>query len=390
MPEQNQTIEEGAGLYNFSELLGEEIVKEEERELVIPDDPEQEQEEVEEVEAEETPKAEEQEEVEEVEAEETPKAEEQEETKKIPKEEIQKSTNTGNNYSSLAKKYIELGTWKDAEIEIDGESVVLSELEDLDEETFLDIVQAQDAQRSSEIDEKFINKEDLDDISLKIIEISKNGGDIKDVLRAKETYIDNLNTYDLDDEQNQELLVRQMYKIDNPKLSEKQIDNLVNIDKSELELDEKAKKFADNLKQSYHSMLDKKKEEASQAKVAQKESIKTLRKGLKEHLVSFGIKTEAALRPLLDSATKEKDGGYYVDQQFKELKEDPKELAEFLVWKNNREDYNKIISNKETSKAKKDTMIKLNIARGKHQSKKTVEPKKDDLTTELNSRLKFI
>jgi hypothetical protein len=137
-------------------------------------------------------------------------------------------------------------------------------------------------------------------------------------------------------------------------------------------------------------MLDKKKEEASQAKVAQKESIKTLRKGLKEHLVSFGIKTEAALRPLLDSATKEKDGGYYVDQQFKELKEDPKELAEFLVWKNNREDYNKIISNKETSKAKKDTMIKLNIARGKHQSKKTVEPKKDDLTTELNSRLKFI
>lgn len=377
MKDQNQ-IEEGAGFYDFSQLMGETQEQEEEtRELEIPAEEE-----------EETPQEEPTEVEEEEEGQEVATSEEEKESEE-PK--LKKEASQNSNYSSLAKKYIELGTWKDAEVEINGESVVLSEVDDLDEETFLEIVKAQDAERNNEIDEKFINKEDLDDISLKIIEISKNGGDIKDVLKAKETYIDNLNTYDLDNEDHQEALVRQMYKMDNPKISDKQIDRLIDADKSELELDIKAKEFADNLKKSYHSMLDKKKEEATQLKETQEKERKNLRKDLREQLTSFGLKNDSALRPLLDSVTKETENGFMIDSQFEEMKQNPQELAEFLLWKNNREDYKKLISEKQTSKEKKDTLIKLNVARGKHTGgRKEPQDKANKNNEDLKKELKFL
>jgi len=374
--------EQGAGFYDFSELMGETESQEEEvRDLDLPEPEKEEKEEEEDIE-----EGADEELVEDNNSKKETPDEVEEEEEEFKKE----RSSSQNNYSSLAKKYIELGTWKDAEVEIDGESVTLSELEDLDEETFLEIVKAQDKEKNTEIDKNFINKEDLDDISLKIIEISKNGGDIKDVLKAKETYIDNLNTYNLEDEMHQEDLVRQMYRLDNPKISDKQIDRLVEADKVDLELDAKARDFADNLKKSYHSMLDKKKEEASKLREQEQQNRKTLRKDLREHLTNLGIKNDSALRPLLDSVTKETENGFTVDNQFREMKQNPEELAEFLLWKNNREDYNKLISEKQTSKAKKDTLVKLNIARGKHTEGKKASSKKVNPSEDLSKELKFL
>lgn len=370
MSEETKPIEEGAGFYNFEELLGNPLVEEKERDLEFVNEEE-----------EETPPAP----VEEEQEEDAPPVKPEEE-----EEEPSVQTSTGEkDYSSLAKKYIELGTWKDAEIEINGETVVLSELENLDEETFLEIVQAQDAQRNSELNEKFINKEDLDEISLKIIEISKNGGDIKDVLKAKETYIDNLNTYDLDNEQHQELLVRQKYKLQNPNFTEKQIDTLIKVHQEDLDLDVVAKDFADNLKASYHQMLDKKKKEAEDFKIAQQENLKNLRKSLRDEFTSLGLE-DKAFKVLVDAATKETEGGFLIDKQFAELKQDPKELAEFLLWKNNREDYKKLVSQKQTAKEKKETLIKLNLLKGKTTPGKRVASEETNKTDELARNLKFI
>ena len=386
MSEQNQEvetveIEEGAGLYDFSQLMEEEPQEEEERTLPIEDEKEEE-------------KPEEQSNLDLSTDEDKTETEETKSEEEKPKEEEKvetKTTEKNSVYANLAKKYIEVGTWQDVKFEVEGEEKVLSELEDLDEETFLEIVKAQDAQKSSDLDEKFINKEDLDDISLKIIEISKNGGDIAQVLKAKETYIDNLNTYNLDNEDHQEALVRQMYKMGNPNLSEKQINNLINTDKEEIELADKAKTFADNLKQSYHTMLDKQKEEALELKKQQEQNNRELRKGLKQSLADLGITKEAMYKPLIDSATKETEGSYLIDEQFAEMKQDPKELAEFLFWKNNREDYLKTVSEKETSKAKKDTLMKLDLMKGKHQNKKqTKSSKEEDKLDEFASRMKFI
>lgn len=370
MPEEK--IQEGAGMYDFAELMGQEPSEEVEESQSLE-------------EAIEAPEVEEAAEGVEEQAEEAPAEEEaqEEEVKEIPSGET-------NEWADLAKKYIEIGTWQDAEVEIEGEDVKLSEIENLDKETFLEIVKAQDSKRNDELNEKFINKEDLDDISLKIIEISKSGGDIKDVLKAKETYIDNLNTYDLDNEEHQELLVRQMYQMNNPNFSEKQINTLVNTDKSDLELDTKAKEFADNLKASYNKMLDDEKVKAQENRQKEEEDIKQLRKGLRESLKEFGLDKESAVKPLIDSATKPGESGLLIDQQFNELKKDPKELAEFLLWKNNRDDYKNKISEKQSFKDKKDTMVKLNLLKGKNGSKSTKRKETPDTAKdELMKRLKF-
>lgn len=380
---ENQEIEEGVGFFDFSEMMQEQSSEEEqERKLEIPEEEKPEEEEIQ--------KGEEQEE----QISDEPKKEEQisDEPEKEEQEPEKKVQTEGTNYSNLAKKYIELGTWKDATIETEDGEVTLSEIEDLDEQTFLEIVQAQDAQRNEEIDQKFINKEDLDDISLKIIEISKNGGDIKDVLKAKETYIDNLNTYDLDNEQHQELLVRQKYKLKNSELTDKQVDALINTHKEDLDLDTVASEFAGDLKASYHKMLDGRKQEAAQLKQKEQEERKGLRKSLKETLSGYGLK-DHALRPLIDSVTKEGDDGkLLIDNQFTELKKNPEELAEFLLWKNNREDYKKLISEKQTSKEKKDTLIKLNLLKGKTTPTKKNKGAsgKDNVADELVNRMKFL
>ena len=383
MPEEQ--IQEGAGMYDFAALMGQTKETEEKEDTrSLEESLEKPEEEVEE-----TPAAEEQKIEEETPAEETPAAEEEQSPEEEPSQ--QAPSEGTNEWADLAKKYIEIGTWQDAEVEIEGEEVKLSELENLDKETFLEIVKAQDAKRNDELNEKFINKEDLDDISLKIIDISKNGGDIKDVLKAKETYIDNLNTYDLENEDHQELLVRQMYQMNNPNFSEKQIDNLVNTDKSDLELDTKAKEFADNLKASYNKMLDDEKQNAEQQKVQQEEERKQLRKGMRESLKEFGLDKESAVKPLIDSATKEGEDGLPIDKQYAELKKDPKQLAEFALWLNNREDYKSKISEKQSFKDKKDTMVKLNLLKGKKDNKSAKKKETVDTTKEeLNKRLKFV
>lgn len=369
MSQENQ-IEEGVGFFDFSQF-DENPPAEEERKLEIP--------------------KEEQEEVE-TKEEKTPPVEDKEKSveEETPKQEKEKAPaqTTKTNYAGLAKKYIEIGTWNDATIEVDGEEVVLSELEDLDEETFLSITQAQDEQKNSELQTKYINKEELDEISLKIIEISKNGGDIKEALKAKEAYIDTLNTYDLENELHQEDLVRQMYSLKNPDLSEDEIDNLVDKAKKDLVLDIKAKNFAENLKKAYNAELDNRAKQAAQAKEQRQKDLKELRKGLKENLSNLGITKEAALKPLLDSVTVETDNGYIIDQQFEELKKDPKELAEFILWKNHREDYKKIVSEKQTAKEKKDTLIKLNLIPNKHSSpKETKKQKPNNVEEELAARM---
>lgn len=373
MEQNEKPLEEGAGFYDFSQLMGE--TEEQDRDFVVPEDPTVEEVETEEATTETTTE---------------PSEEEQEEEEVISKETPTEKTSTSN-YASLAKKYIEIGTWQDAEVEIEGETVVLSELEDIDEETFLNLVQAQDAEKNKELESKFINKEDLDEISLKIIEISKNGGDIKEVLKAKETYIDNLNTYDLDNEFHQEQLVRQKYKLQNPNFSEKQIDTLVKVHKDDLDLDTVAKEFADDLKKSYHMMLDKEKEKATSLKLQQEEERKVLRKDLKSSLLELGI-SDGAARPLIDAVTKQTENGFLIDQQFQDMKKDPKELAEFLLWKNDRESYKKIVSKKETDNSKKDTLVKLNLLRGKHTSTKNKAEKTEasDRATELAARLSFM
>lgn len=328
---ENQTVvvEDGAGLYDFDELMGiaPEAQEEDDTEPkfnVVNEEPTQD---------EETP------EVEVTEEETTPPSVEEPEAKEIEKEAKRTS-----NYSNLSKKYIEMGLWEDRAIQVGEEQVPLSELEELDEETFLQITEAQENLKK----EKYVNKEDLDDVSRQIFEIKQNGGDITELLRVKEELINPLEGYNLDNEVHQEALVRHMYAMENRSLTQKQIDKLIEDDKKELELDSKAVKFANKLKSSYMAELERKKQEVLDNQQKEKEALKQLKKSLKEELSNLGVK-EKSIYPILELVTQKGTKGFQVDDDFQKLKEDPQLFAEYLVWRNSPEDYRKKVAQKTTT-----------------------------------------
>jgi hypothetical protein len=373
--ETNTQVRQGAGTYDFSSML---ITNEEGEDTSKKPSFEGFEEEEEEA----TPKEVSEDTKEEVEETKDKKslATEEEEVKKT--KEPEKNTGEVSHPSKMAKKYIEQGIWEDYVIDYKGEETPISEIEDLDEDTFFEIIKAQKEENEKDISSNYINKSELDEISLEVIEISKNGGDISNVLKIKEQFINPLESYDLNEEDHQEELVRQMYSMENKALSSKQIDSLIQSDKVDLELETKATNFANKLKDSFKETLRQQKQATYDNKQKQEDDTKKLKKDLREEFKNLGYDKPAFTSPLIDKATS-KEG---FDQEIKSLREDPKMLAEFLIWKSNPEEYRKNIASKEIKKEQVGTARKLNLLRkesgssSKSSSKK--EPAKEDKTEE--------
>lgn len=301
--------------------------------------------------------------------EEKPEPEKEEKTVKV-------ETETSNNvFANLTKKYIEMGTWQNATVNIDGEEVALSDIENLDEETFLQIQKSQDELRNQDLKDKYINKEELDEISLNVVEISKRGGDISQVLKVKQQYIDPLENFDLDNEQHQEVLVREKYRIQG--LSQDEIDVIVEKKKKDLTLDTEANQYASKLKASFQKILTDQVEKAKQEEQEKLEKTKTLKKSLREAISSKGFTSDSTLRALTDV------GLNGIDDQIKSIKEDPEKLADLVLFLNKREEYLKAQFEK-TGKSEKDTVLRtLNIIPKQKEDKAGKQPEKKEEKSEL-------
>lgn len=278
-------------------------------------------------------------------------------------------------FANLTKKYIEMGTWQNATVNIDGEEVALTDIETLDEETFLAIHKSQDELRDQDLKDKYINKKELDEISLNIVEISKRGGDISQVLKIKQQYIDPLENFDLDNEHHQEVLVREKYRIQG--LSEGDIEAIVDKKKQDLTLDTEANQYASRLKESYKKILEDQVEKTKQDERDQVEKTKVLKKSLREAISSKGFTQDATLRALTET------GLNGIDEQIKSIKEDPDKLADLVLFLNKREEYMKFQFEK-SGKSEKDTVLRtLNIIPKQKEDKAGKQSEKKEEKSEL-------
>jgi hypothetical protein len=305
--------------------------------------------------------------------------------KEAPAEPKKQTTTTESTvYSNLAKKYIERGAWQDAKMEINGEEVVLSELEDLDEETFLEIQKSQDQARQEDLKDKYIDKEELDEISLKIVEISKNKGDISKALDIKKRFIDPLEQFDLDDEAHQEALVRQKYHIEsNGKLSREDIDVIIERKKKDLLLDKEASQYAESLKVGYKAYLDKENQKLAEEKVQEAENVKTLKKSVRDSLAKYGL-NDASIKPLVNFiGTKDNDP---LIQMVNDIKKDPEQLAELIFFLNKKEDYIRAIGNKTTTGVETKLLKKLEFIRDNKKEEKSGQVKTKEKEEEFDLR----
>lgn len=275
-----------------------------------------------------------------------PKVEEKEKTP-APKKEVTKS-----DYTKKLLDVIELGFIEDAQITWgegeEAKDVFLSELTDLDKDSFDAIIAKYKEAKDNELKDNYISKEGLDDRTKKYIELKKAGGDISQLIEQEVQYINPLSQFDLENEAHQEALVRQIlqgqgYK---PRYIDQEIEEM----KKDLTLDSEAQKIAKQLNKNFDDFIDAKKQEQlakiEEDKIQQKE----FRKNISQELKTL-IPNESVAKLILDNATKRDEVGLTnTDKLYFDAQKDPKLFAEISFFLNNREEFYKSIGVKDRNK----------------------------------------
>lgn len=249
------------------------------------------------------------------------------------------------NKNNIIKRYLEDGYWEDVVVNIkseDGEKQIpISELEDIDDETFKQLKEAQENLKKEDFESKYISKEGLDEKTLKLIEIARNGrfDEIQDLLKIQTEIVHPLQGLDTSDEKVQEWIVAQTLK--NQGLDDIVISNTIKQYKENLVLDQKADAVVQQIDKMYNDQIDAKLKEVEDNKLRERENQKQFKKNLSEQYKKIKI-DESLKKSLIDSATKYDEYGLaQTDKLFYEAKKDPEFFAELNFFLANREAYNK-------------------------------------------------
>lgn len=264
-------------------------------------------------------------------------------------------------YTDKLKDYISAGFLDDSKITIgegeEAKDMFLSELEDLDEDTFNAIITQYREAKDKELKEKYISREGLDERTEKYIELKKAGGDISKLVETEIEYVNPLTAYDLKNEVHQEELIRRDLAARN--IHPRVIDAQVQAFKEDMSLDLEAEKIAKRINEQFDNYLETKKQEQLAAIEAEKAEQKEFRKKINEELKLL-VPDENVAKVILDNSTKRGEYGLTnTDQLFFDAQKDPKLYAEISLFLNNREAFLKSVGAKASLKDKKETIKTL-------------------------------
>lgn len=251
--------------------------------------------------------------------------------------------NKPNQYSKLAQKLIERGEWADAEIvNEDGSKVMLSELKDLDEDRYLEILENQKAFKEEELKEKYTSVEGLDDHKKRLINIIKEGGDLTQIFQDTNAIQRPFEQVDLDDENTCANIVYRQHLANG--LDEKEATELTKLAQKDFTLDEKAKKIVGYHQSNYDKHLAETEEALKQEKVREQEQLKVYRTSLSKGYKDLGIQ-DNQVKKLVDLATRENNEGVLeVDSLYEKMMENPETAQELIYFLADKENYLKLKS----------------------------------------------
>lgn len=243
-------------------------------------------------------------------------------------------------YSKIVKKFLDNGEWDDAVIKTDDGEVKISELENITEEEFYNLISDQKAIKDEEVKEKYLPVEGLTEDKRLIINIIAKGGDLKDYFQSPEQmqkpYDENIG-WDLDNEQHQFKIVEDYYIATG--IEPKRARQLAQADMTDMELDAKAKQIVDGYQTAYSNNLKQVAKALDEDKKAEQERLKIYRSDLLKAYKEQNV-PDALTKKLVDSATREnQDGTFGVDGVYEKLMEDPKEAKEIIFFLMDREKY---------------------------------------------------
>lgn len=267
-----------------------------------------------------------------------PTTEENKEEVKDEKEEVKEpeppKTENNNFYTNLVKKNIDKGIWEDVIIKDseEDEGKKLSEMEDLTEEEYLKLVEDQEEIKKQDLNEKFISVEGLPQEKKLILEIVKNGGDLREIFAEPsqmEMPFDEAKGWNLEDEGHQYHIVLQHYMSQG--LSENKAKLLADVDRKEFTLDTKAKEIVDYHQTAFMENLKKVNEDLVKEQLAEQENIKKFRSELNKQYKALNI-PEASAKKYVDIATRPTENGFVVDTLFEEAMKDPIKAADVIFF----------------------------------------------------------
>lgn len=272
--------------------------------------------------------------------------------KQPAKEEVAEQTTT-NPYFDLIQFYVESGEWEDTNVEIDGEEVPITELKSIDKDVFIELKKAQDALREEKTQGKFLEKEGLDDITLKYIDIKKNGGDISDLVKIEAEQINPIKDLDINKEEVQLYLLSKAYSSQG--MEQEAITTQLSIDKKNNTLLSKTKKVVDSINASFEQMVQKRQEQVAQEKQTIAEKEKDFKKQLEDYYKATNIK-DKEYKKFMDKVKVGKQG---VELDIlKEKLNNPEILGKVLFFLEDEEGFLNTITAKKTNQTARKT-IKL-------------------------------
>jgi hypothetical protein len=267
---------------------------------------------------------------------ETTKEETVEETKEEKTPEVNQKDSY---YSKLASKFLEKGKWEDALItQEDGTEVKLSELDTIDEETFFAIEESQSKFNADDIKSNYIKKGDFDENKLKIIEILKEGGDIKDIFATPQEAQRPFEGVDLEDVNIQKnVFFNYLTKVQNLNPEDAKV-VLSNHDKRG-ELEPKVKEIIGGYQSEYDNKLSTKLEEIKAHNIERENKDKEFNKSLEEIYKNYNLDSKMAKKFSSLGTKRTSEGDYELDSLYAEKMEKPNEAAELIFFLNDKEGY---------------------------------------------------
>jgi hypothetical protein len=288
-------------------------------------------------------------------------------TEEVAVEEKVEKPKSDTSYSRVAKTFLDKGKWQDVLIEdADGNQVELSKIEDLDEETFLQIQEDQESETRKKYEEKYLSVENVDDRRKQVADIVLKGGDLEEIFGSKknvESYLDPYKGIDLDDEQVQSNIYYN--HLINKGYSDKAARFELQEKKKELILDTEVNKIVEETNKKAKEYVTLKQKELEDQKTSsleqEKEYKKNLSKSLKER-----YKQESTVKKYVDLATKRtEDGEFAIDSLYNEIMQNPEEAIDLIAFISDKENFLKEYKSKAKTEVTKDALRSVKILKPK-------------------------
>lgn len=247
--------------------------------------------------------------------------------------------------------------------EVNGEDVEIPIDEaNIDEETFAQLMTGIVQQEKEEASKGKISTNEISDFAKNLVEIDRNGGDIRSLLQAKATFLDPFDGLDMDTTDGQKQALTILMQAQGKKESE--IRDWIDVFETKGTLAEKALEAKDEVAQLINDVVETRKKQAQEYAEAQKQQLKAYRKNLQEQLGSKFELKEVHQKKLVDFMTKvDEKGSYAIDERIALMRSKPEEAADLALFLLDKEEYLKQVTNKVLKEKAVETAQKIRTIR---------------------------